>query len=114
MTEHMRLLHEFVAMYGSRCTIGLQAYRDEGSPVAVLGKLPSALAVRPDMTLLTMSEQDVLQHAQAQGVPRPGLQGTLAQFRSLDPSTQTLLGLLFPDGEILTFVVAVQPTAPRR
>ena len=113
MTDHMRLLHEFVAMYGSRCTMGLQAYRGGGAPVAVLGTLADPPAVRPDMPLLTMSEQDVLRHAHAQGRPRPGLQGTLAQFRSLDPSTQTLLGLLFPDGEILTFVVAVQAVPPR-
>ena len=109
----MRLLHEFFNMYGSRCTIGLREYQQGRAPVAVLGKVPDAGGIRPDMTILTMSEPQLLEHARLQGgtEPRPGIQGTLAQFRTFHPSSEAIIGLLYPDGEVLTFVVTVQAAA---
>ena len=111
MTEHFKQLYEFVNMYGSRCTQGTIHYKEGGEPIAILGQLPPDGKVRPDMALKKMTQADVLEHARSQPVKLPGIESTLAQFRSFDPSTQSLLGLLFPDGEILTFVLAVQPVA---
>ena len=99
--NRLAMQNQFVAMYGSRCTLALDAYATGRDATAVIG-VASEWRIVPDMTLRTLTREQVA--AEYDGA-LPGVRSLLAQFNSHDPEREAILGVQFPDREVLTFVV---------
>ena len=104
--DRLRLLHQFVNMYGSRIIEATTRFEQTGTRAALVASLGDTGVIVSDMALNSLDVDALLLHYDPS---KPGTRNTLAQLQQYKPATECVLGLAFGDGEILCFVLTVTP-----
>ena len=104
MVHTIQLLHEFVAMYGSRITSAVDNYERDGVRCALLATLHEPLKIVPDLELRSYTMEDI---TETRDTGRFGVQNALRQVHEYDPTRECVIGLSLPEGDLVSYVVTV-------
>ena len=102
MSDRLILLQDFVQMYGSRITEALDHFQKTDTRAVLVATLADTPKIVPDLNLRFYDVDKILANFDTGTL---GTANALEQLTMYNPSTECVIGIAFPDRELLTFIV---------